>query len=196
WGAAGTSAVRAGTVEAKTPQLLVTGATATGASAMTTVEARTETMDAAPFRIAIYVPPGYSTNLTHAVGTQIGTVTGSLQELQISQDAIIDVQGGTVLIVAPSKYAGNTCSPGTHAAVWLLHATGPGATIDIPVSVDPTTGAEAEISSTKLVLCPPNPYEEAAPGTRAPLGAKIVDAKLELSAGIFTSPAVPGTYVW
>ena len=38
-------------------------------------------------------------------------------------------------------------------------------TADVPVFVDPTTGAEAAFSSAKLMLCLPNPYEQALPAT-------------------------------
>jgi hypothetical protein len=187
----------AGNALAKTPQLIVSGSTTVGASAATVVEVKEETTDAAPLRISIYVPLGYSANLSQAAGTQIGTVNATFQVLQISQDAVIDVQGGTVLTDTPSKYLSNTCAPGTHAAVWLLHAMVSGAVLDVPVYVDPTTAAEATFSSAKLVLCLANPYEQATPpSSRAASGAKIIDAKMTLSAGVFTNPPSSGSHVW
>jgi hypothetical protein len=186
----------AGNALAKTPQLLITGSPSTAASGQTVVEVKETQADAAPLRIAIYVPIGYTMNITQAAGTQIGTVNADLQALVISADAIIQAEG-TVLTAAPAAYVTNTCSPGTHAAVWLLHVTVSGTTLDVPVYVDPTTGAEAAFSSAKLVLCLPNPYEQATPPTtRAAFGAKIIDAKLTMAAGVITNPSSAGTYLW
>jgi hypothetical protein len=177
-----------------TPQLLVTGATEIGASAATLVEVKEDKSEAAPQRISIYVPAGYVANLGQTAGTQIGTVTASLQALALSPDAI-DV-AGTVLTEATSEYVRNECAPGTHAAVWVLHLVVQGTSFDVPAYVDPATGGEAAFSSARLVLCFANPYDEAVAGTRAPLGVKLVDAKVKLSAGLLTNPTVAGSYVW
>jgi hypothetical protein len=186
----------ASTALAKTPQLLVSGSQATAASAETVIEVKEAKSDAAPLRVAIYLPIGYTANIAQAAGTQIGTVRADLQALSISPDAIIQAEG-TVLTAAPAAYVANTCAPGTHAAVWLLHVTVSGQTLDVPVYVDPTTGAEAAFSSAKLVLCLPNPYEQAQPpASRAAFGAKITDAKLTMAAGVITNPPASGTYLW
>jgi hypothetical protein len=177
-----------------TPQLLVTGATETGASAATLVEVKEETTDAAPSRISIYVPAGYVANLGQTAGTQIGTVTTSMQALASSPEAI--EVAGTILTDTPAKHVDDACAPGVHAAVWLLHLDVRGTSFDLPVYVDRATGADAAFSSAKLVLCSANPYEQALPGTRAPLGVKLVDVQLMLSAGALTNPTVAGSYVW
>jgi len=179
-----------------TPQLLVSGAPTTAASATTTIEVKEAKEDAAPARVAIYIPTGYTANTTQAPGTQIGTVHADLQALAISPDAIIQADG-TLLTADPAAAVNNTCSPGTHAAVWLLHVTVSGQTIDVPVYYDPTSGAEAALGAAKLVLCLSNPYEQATPPTsRAPFGVKIIDAKLTVSAGVFTNPSSGGPYLW
>ena len=194
-GAASAALALAGNALAK-PQLLVSGAPTTAASAATTIEVKEAKEDAAPARIAIYIPTGYTANTTQAPGTQIGTVHADLQALAISPDAIIQADG-TLLTADPAALVTNTCSPGTHAAVWLLHVTVSGQTIDVPVYVDPTSGAEAALGVAKLVLCLSNPYEQAVPPTsRAPFGVKIIDAKLSLAAGVITNPSSGGPYLW
>jgi hypothetical protein len=190
----------AGNALAKTPQLLVSGAQTTGASARTTFQVKEARTDAAPLEIAIYLPAGYTANLRHAAGTQIGTVRNKIQLLASSADSVADASG-TVLVAEkslPELQASATECTGTptHAAIWLLHTVAPGQTLDVPVYVDTTTADEAAFSSAKLVLCLPNPYEQAPPGTRAPGGAKIFDAKTTLSAGIITNPTVAGDYLW
>ena len=179
---------------AKTPQLLVRGATATGASAAMVIDVNEDKADAAPARISIYLPQGYIANLGQSPGTQIGTVIASVQPLALSPDAI--AVAGTILADTPSKYVGNLCAPGTHAAVWLLHLTVQGTIFDVPVYVDRTTAGEAAFSSAKLVVCFSNPYEQAAPGPRAPFGVKFVETKVTVGAGVFTNPIVAGSFVW
>jgi hypothetical protein len=192
--AASASLALASGAPAQTPQLLVSGATEIGASAATVIRVKEEKTDAAPFRTSIYLPSGYVANLGQSAGTQVGTVTMSLQQLALSPDAI-DV-AGTIRTDTPSKYAGNLCAPGTHRAVWLLHLVVQGATFDVPAYVDPATGNDATFSSAKIVLCLSNPYEQAAPGTRAPFGVRFVDTRMTLSAGVFTNPIVAGSFVW
>ncbi len=190
----------AGNALAKTPQLIVRGAQATGASATTTVEVHGATTDAAPLKISIYMPTGYTANLSQAVGTQIGTVTDKIQLLASSADAVTDANG-TIFVADKSLSAlqasATQCTDTpTHSAIWLLHVVVSGQTLDVPVYVDPTTGAEAAFSSAQLVLCLPNPYEQALPGTRAPGGAKIFDTRMTLAAGVLTNPSTAGSYVW
>lgn len=199
--AATASLALAGNAFAKTPQLIVKGATTTGASAATTVEVKEQKTDAAPLKISIYVPTGYVANIGQSVNTQIGTVDASLQALAISADAIITATGTVTVGDAtstPLRTSAAQCTGvATHAAIWLLNVTVAGQALTVPIYVDPTTGTEAAFSSSKLVLCLPNPYAEAQPpSSRAASGAKIIDAKLVLSAGVLTNPSSPGSYVW
>jgi hypothetical protein len=195
-GAAAASLAFAGNALAKTPQLLVSGSSSTTGVSKTVVEVKESKDDAAPAQVAIYAPAGYTTNLAQApAGTQIGTVHADLQALQISPDAIIQADG-VVLADDPTKYTSNTCVPGPHAAVWVLQVTVSGQSISVPVYLDPTSGTEAGFSAFKLVLCLSNPYEQAPPGTRGPFGAKIIDARMTLNAGLITGPAAGGSYLW
>jgi hypothetical protein len=192
-GAATASLALAASAFAKT-HLLVTAAAELGASATTVVHIGGETTDAAPSRVTIYLPSGYAANLGQTAGTRIGTVTASVQRLMLSPDAV-EVQG-TIVTDTPANYTDGFCAPGPHAAVWLLHLNVQGTTVDVPVYVDRTTGNEAPFSSAKLVLCLANPYEQAAPSTRAPAGLRLVDTKLALSAGMVTNPTFAGSFVW
>ena len=158
-----------------------------------------EQTDAAPFKISIYLPTGYIANLGQSAGVQIGTVDAGLQALLVSTDVIS--APGTVVVgdkTSPALQASATQCTGaaTHAAIWLLHVVA-GQTLDVPLFVDPTTAADPPSTSAKLVLCLPNPYADAQPpSSRAPAGAKIIDAKLTLSAGVLTNPTTAGTYLW
>ncbi len=168
-----------------TPRLIIGG---------TTIQVTEDKSDAAPLKITIYIATGFSATLGQAAGTQIGAVHADLQALAISPDAIIPADG-TVLADDPTKYAANMCAPGAHAAVWLLHVTVSGQTIDVPVYIDPTSGTETALGAAKLQLCLSDPYENAG-AARAPFGVKIINAKLTLNAGIINAPAAAGSYLF
>jgi hypothetical protein len=178
-----------------TPKLIVSGGPTPGVAAVTNVQVTEDKTDPAPLKITIYQPAGYVSTLTQAAGAQIGTVHADLQALAISPDAIIQADG-TVLTDTPSKYVSNTCAPGTHTAVWLLHVTVSGQTIDVPVYIDPTTGSEAALGATKLVLCLSDPYDTAPASIRAPFGVKLINAKMTLDSGVITNPSSAGTFLW
>ena len=168
-----------------TPRLIVGGST---------IQVTEDKSDAAPLKITIYIATGFSATLGQAAGTQIGTVHADLQALAISADAIIPADG-TILTATPSTYVSNTCAPGTHAAVWLLHVVVSGQTIDVPVYLDPTSGAETALGAAKLQLCLSDPYENAG-AARAPFGVKLINSKLTLNAGILTAPSAAGSYLF
>ncbi len=172
-----------------TPRLIVTG---------TTIQVLEEKSDAAPLKITIFVPSGYTATLAQTAGSQIGTVHADLQALQISPDAIIQADG-TVLAAdpaTPALQASATQCTGTasHAGIWLLHVTVSGQTIDVPEYVDPTTGTETALGAAKIQLCLSDPYENAGPA-RAVFGAKIINAKMTLNPTVIGAPT-SGSYLW
>lgn len=178
-----------------TPRLIISGGPTPGTAAATTVQITEDKSDAAPLKVTIYQAAGYTATLNQVAGTQIGTVHADLQALAISPDAIIQADG-TVLVDDPAKNTSNSCAPGAHAAVWLLHVTVSGQTIDVPVYVDPTTGPEQAFGAAKLVFCLSDPYDTAPPAIRAPFGVKIINAKMTLNSGVITNPSTAGAFLW
>jgi hypothetical protein len=172
-----------------TPRLIISG---------TTVQVLEEKTDAAPLKITIYVPSGYTASVAQTPGSQIGTVHADLQALAISPDAIIQAEG-TVLAGDTSNAqlqgAATQCtgSP-AHAAIWLLHITVSGTTLDVPEFVDPTAGAETALGAAKIQLCLPDPYENAGPA-RAAFGSKIINAQMTLNPTVIGAPT-SGSYLW
>ena len=172
-----------------TPRLIISG---------TTVQVLEEKTDAAPLKITIYVPSGYTASIVQTPGSQIGTVHADLQALAISPDAIIQAEG-TVLAGDPSNaqlQASATQCTGTptHAAIWLLHVTVSGTTLDVPEYLDPTSATEGALGVAKIVLCLSDPYDNAGPA-RAAFGAKIVNAKMTLNPNVIRAPT-SGSYLW
>ena len=140
--------------------------------------------DAQPARISIYVPTGYTINASAAPGTKIGTTSGSV----FARDQNIPLPLSGDVVVAPSNTNAPGCATGTHLAVWILALTVAGQSIQLPVHVDATAGAEAALGSYKLVVClGPSDVPQGTPG-RSPNGAQLLEALFTVD-NIFTVPA-------
>ena len=145
--------------------------------------------DAQPARISIYVPTGYTINASAAPGTKIGTTSGSV----FARDQNIPLPLSGDVVVAPSNTNAPGCATGTHLAVWILALTVAGQSIQLPVHVDATAGAEAALGSYKLVVClGPSDVPQGTPG-RSPNGAQLLEALFTVD-NIFTAPAAQS--VW
>jgi hypothetical protein len=145
--------------------------------------------DQQPAKISIYVPTGYSINAAAAPGTKIGTTTGTVY----ARDQSIPLPLAGDVIVAPPTTNAPGCDPVTHLAVWNLALSVAGQTINIPVHVDQTSGADAALGPYKLVVClAPADIPSGTPG-RSPFGAQLLDATFTTD-NTFTVPA--GESVW
>lgn len=166
-------------------QKLSVGQTATSL----TIKVSQAQTDAQPARISIYVPTGYSINASATPGTKIGSTTGNV----FSRDASIPLPLSGDVIVAATSQGIAACDPGSHIAVWVLQLSVAGQTINLPVHVDQTAGAEAALGAYKLVVClNPDDVPVGTPG-RSPNGARLLDATFTVN-NIFTVPA--GQSVW
>lgn len=145
--------------------------------------------DPQPAKITVYVPSGYTINASAAPGTKIGTTTGSV----FARDLNIPLPLSGDVVVAPPNTNAPGCATGTHLAVWLLALQVAGQSINLPVHVDQTSGAEAALGGYKLVIClGPADVPANTPG-RSPNGAQLLEATFAVS-NIFTSPAAGG--IW
>jgi hypothetical protein len=145
--------------------------------------------DAQPARISIYVPTGYSINASATPGTKLGSTTGNV----FSRDANIPLPLSGDVIAAATSQGIAACDAGSHIAVWVLQLSVAGQTINLPVHVDQTAGAEAALGAYKLVVClNPDDVPVGTPG-RSPNGARLLDATFTVD-NIFTVPA--GQSVW
>ena len=145
--------------------------------------------DPQPAKISIYVPSGYSINGSATAGTKIGTTTGTV----FSRDANIPLPlSGDVVAVPPTTNAPG-CDPVPHLAVWNLALAVAGNSINLPVHVDQTAGAETAFGAYKLVVClGPDDVPAGTPG-RSPNGARLLDATFTVD-NVFT--IAPGDTVW
>jgi hypothetical protein len=166
-----------------------------GGGSVTIVVAQTPANDATA-RIAIYVPPAYTTTLGQSPGATIGSVLARVQLLQTGSTNVFTLRGA-IKVENPTTYASVapqcTQSPTPPEATWSLNASVSGQTIAIPIFVSHTAGAEAAFSSAKLIVCFRNP---ALPQPQGSGGTKFVDAALTIQSGVFRNPGAAGNPLW
>jgi hypothetical protein len=145
--------------------------------------------DPQPARVQIYVPSGYTINASQAPGTKIGTTTGTI--FARDQGIPLPLTGDVVVVPATTNAPG--CDPVPHLAVWNLSLSVAGQTINLPVHVDQTSGAEAALGTYRLVVClAPSDVPQGSPN-RSPFGAQLLDATFTVE-NVFTVPT--GEAVW
>ncbi len=145
-------------------------------------------------RIAIYVPAGYSANLGATAGTTIGQVSASA--FAHDQGLVLPLSGAVVADNPAAHTADATaCVGGAAAAVWNLNLSVAGQSVQVPLYVNPTTGAETALGSYRLVICLPPPDVPVGTPGRAVFGVQVLDAVFTVN-GIFTTPGSAGTQGW
>jgi hypothetical protein len=141
--------------------------------------------NAAPAKIVIYVPQGFSLN----TGASVGSAVGSIDVHAVLGGNPLTIPTGTVVADNPASYTANpqaqACAPGTHAAVWVAHV----ATFIIPIYVDATSGAESTIGAYKLQIC------LTAPQATSPQ-VQLTEAELNFIRTVLTNPSTPADYLW
>lgn len=143
-------------------------------------------------RIAIYAPAGYTANLSAPAGSPIGDVTAS----GFARDVGLTLPlTGSVVPDNAIQHFSDACSPGPHAAVWILNLSVAGQTIALPVYVDPTTGAETALGSYRLVTCLGPPDVPAGTPGRSPQGVQLLEAKFTVD-NVFKTPSSAGLERW
>jgi len=143
----------------------------------------------------IFVPSGYTLNTTQAAGTKIGTVDASAFSrdagLTLPLSGDVTTAGRARMATQSARCAGTP----TSQAVWVLNLSVAGQAIQLPLYVNPTSGAQTALGSFRLTICLPPP--DVPPGTpgRSAQGAQVLDARFTVN-GIFTTPVTAGNYTW
>ena len=122
--------------------------------------------------INIYTPSGYTLNLT----------------LPLSGDVI--TANPATFTTQSTQCAGRP----TSRAVWILNLSVAGQSIQLPVYINDTAGAEQALGAEKITVClPPWDIPESLGG--AAQGAQVLDARFTVN-GIFTTPTGGGLLKW
>jgi hypothetical protein len=145
--------------------------------------------------INIYVPSGYTLNTSQAPGSTIGSVDATA----FSQDAGLTLPlSGNVTTASPASVAAQaaqcTGNPASQA-VWILNLSVAGQSIQLPLYVNATAGAETALGATKLTICLPPPDVPVGTPGRSAQGAQVLDARFTVN-GVFTTPTAGSVLKW
>jgi hypothetical protein len=191
----GALAAASSALAAFTPSIAIRHAPpTTGSAGSTAIRLDVPRDDDPLFRAVIYVPPTYTVALNQPAGTQIGTVTAQVQVREPIAGAVLPLTG-TITADNPANHTTSACAPGLHGAVWLLALQASGQTLTVPMYVDPTSGATAQLGSYTLTACLPSPNIPPSAGG-ATFGAKLINAQLNMQTGVITAPSTRGTFRW
>ncbi len=178
------------------PRIVVTSPATAAGGPLVDINVKVDPADDPTAKVTIYIPQGYQVS-SPAVGSKLGTVTAHAQAADLG-GAVLPLTGD-VLVIDPNsgsvpQQQAACIAPESPLAVWDLHLTAAGQTLDVPMFVVQTSGAETALAQYKIVVCLPPP--DVPPGTpgRATFGAKLLDADFTDSA--ITNPQAAGEYRW
>ena len=165
-----------------TPSLKVTQVGST-----TTISVTQNQNDDATARASIYAPAGTVSTLNQAPGTKIGTVSATVVALALG-GALLPLTG-EIMIAPPGAVAAasqTACIQSTTpTATWLMVLQAAGQTLNVPMYLITTSGAETAYGPVKIVVCLPPPDVPVAVGG-ATFGAKLFQATFTVN-GIFSA---------
>ncbi len=137
-------------------------------------------------QINIFVPNGYTATLNQAAGTTVGQIPSATAYSYDNQLTL--PLTGAVIVSSLQQVGAASYQPcigsATPAAVWLLHLSVAGQTLDVPMYAFQTAGAETALGAYKLTTCLPPPDVPAGTPGRAAFGAQLLDAEFTVT-GIF-----------
>jgi hypothetical protein len=187
------AAVLAGTAAAAytTPTLTIDSS-----GTRTTVSVRQSQTDDSTAKATIYAPAGTSVTLTQAPGATLGTVSAQVTALALG-GALLPLTGQIQVAAAgqvPAAQQIACTGTSTHGATWLMVLQAAGQTLNVPLYVDPTTGAETAFAAAKIQVCLPPPDVPQQQGG-ATFGAKLFNASFSLN-GVFGTRAGTWRALW
>lgn len=160
----------------------------------TTISVTQSQTDDATYRAQIYAPAGTVSTLSQAPGATLGTVKAQVVALALG-GALLPLTG-EIKVAAPGTVPAATqaacIQAETPAATWLMVLQAPGQTLNVPMYVVTTVGAETARGPAKIMVCLPPPDVPVDKGG-AQFGAKLFQAEFSLS-GVFSAVA-SGTWI-
>jgi hypothetical protein len=146
-------------------------------------------------KVQLYAPVGFTLSAP-PVGGKVGTAAGVSIATDVGNDE--EHLRGDIVAVNPADPAyaqlSATCDNVAHAAVWVARLQAAGQSLNVPIFVDRTTGAEAQLASTKLVVCLAPQDAPVGSAVKTPGGEKLVSFTFNLTA--LSNPSAAGEYRW
>lgn len=141
--------------------------------------------------VRIFVAPGTTLTTNQAPGTVLGQVEALVKALDLG-GADLPLQGQLV-VAAPGQVppASQAACLGTTTplATWVLVLTAAGQTLQVPAYLVATTGTQTALGPAYIQVCLAPPDVPAGTPGRAPFGAKLYVATLQVG-GVFSASAV------
>jgi hypothetical protein len=200
--AASTAAVTAGALldagsaaAAISPKLAVTTTNSGGANLIVSAGVSNPAEDAFA-KVQIYMPAGFGLKAP-AGGATVGTAGGHalVKDVDATQEQNYN---GKVVAIATNDPAiaweNANCDNAPHAAAWSMQVIANDGSANVPIFVDRTTGAEAQLGPYKLVICLRSPDLPQNDPNRMPTAIKFDSFLLTLTG--FTLPTKAGDYRW
>jgi hypothetical protein len=160
----------------------------------TTIEVTQSQSDDSTAAASIYAPAGTVVTATQAPGTTLGEVKAQVTALALG-GALLPLTG-EINVAPPGAVAAEVqaaCTQGqAPTATWLMVLQAAGQTLNVPMYVVTTAGAETAFGPAKIVVCLPPPDIPVEMGG-ATFGAKLFTATFSV-AGVF-SPVATGAWV-
>ncbi len=164
------------------------------AGSKTTISVTQDQGDDATARAVIYAPAGTTSTLNQAPGSTLGAVSAQVTALALG-GALLPLTG-EIKVAPPGAVAAasqQACIQAeTPAATWLMVLQAAGQTLNVPMYVLATAGAETALGPAKIIVCLPPPDVPVDKGG-ATFGAKLFKAEFSLN-GVF-SPVPAGAWV-
>ncbi|MDQ1511856.1 MAG: hypothetical protein QOG50_3700, partial [Actinomycetota bacterium] len=146
-----------------------------------------------PGRITIYVPTGFQIYPDRPAESAVGTALIESQDSSYGTSTNSTLAGDIVAepLDPLAEQSAQTCSPGTHLALWRLELSLLGQPLDVPMYLAPTGTGDPAGAQLKLELCPPTlPTQDASSAPALPISS------LELSLTDLEPPHAHGSYLW
>ena len=162
----------------------------------TTVSVTQSQTDDSTAKATIYVPAGTAVTASQAPGSSLGAVQAQVTALALG-GALLPLTGQIQVAAAGQVAAAQqiACTgTATHTATWLMVLQAAGQTLNVPMYLDTTTGAEAAFAAAKIQVCLPPPDVPTTQGG-ATLGAKLFNASFTLN-GVFGPRAGTWRALW
>lgn len=142
-------------------------------------------------KVTIFVPRGYSADLTGSPGKRIGDVYAQVK----GPVGGVATMKGPITVGDPTRFERSSCADDRtrHEAVWLLAFGSVGGTTVVPLFLDRLSGKAAAAGAYELQLCLSTPVG-ARPGQRV-TGLSPLQTTISL-ADVFRNPQRQGSYLW
>lgn len=145
--------------------------------------------EGAPGRISLFVPSGFAVYPVRPPGRPVGQIVIAAASYAGTSASASFLYGNVAAapLDAATEAAAQSCSPGSHVAVWRASLSLLGRPFDLPMYVAPPAAGDPADAQLRIDLCAP---------ALPPGDALLPMLSLALQLPDLESPRAPGSYTW